>query len=74
MNELARIVHDLVTAQAPRAECLAGLSPQERAALEDLTPLLSAPAPSTNSLFDRLVAYDWASPPRAVSVLTTSAD
>ncbi|MCL4488534.1 MAG: hypothetical protein M1570_10450 [Chloroflexi bacterium] len=67
MNELARIVHDLVTGQAPRAECLAGLSPQERAALEDLTPLVRAPAPSTNSLFDRLVAYDWAGPPMKMS-------
>ena len=67
MNELARIVHDLFTAQAPRAECLAGLSPQERAALEDLTSLLNAPAPSANSLFDRMVAYDWAAPPLSVA-------
>ncbi|MCL4486637.1 MAG: hypothetical protein M1570_00715 [Chloroflexi bacterium] len=41
MNELARVVHDLVTGSANLSSELARLSPQERAALADLQKLIT---------------------------------
>ncbi len=63
MNELAQIVHDLVTGKEIGTDRLTGLSPEERAALEDLNLLLRHPTSGATGPSDRLVAYDWMSPP-----------
>ncbi len=67
MNELARIVHDLVTGKELDTDCLAGLSPEERAALVDLRSVLRHSAGGVTCPSDMLVAYDWVSPPPVIS-------
>ncbi len=61
MNELARVIHDLVTGKAEtRTSLLSNLSPTERAALEDLTPLFeSTSSELAASLKPTIIAADW---------------
>ncbi len=71
MNELARMVHDLVTGKAEtRTSLLPNLSPTERDALEDLNPLLeSTPSELAAGLEQSITAADWFDPPRIADAL-----
>lgn len=70
MNELARLVHDLVTGKPVDLNGFANLSPEERAALDDLQALLSRQPVSAAVDFrtaSDLVANDWASPSPSIT-------
>lgn len=72
MNEIARIVHDLVTGKSVDLNGFADLSPEARAALQDLQvrlnrQLRNGVADSANNV----VANDWAAPPPSISSATS---
>ncbi len=69
MNELAQLVHDLVTrGQEPSAHLCSELAPEERAALEDLKVILAeSPSRLAALLIELGPTNDWYSPPQSTS-------
>jgi hypothetical protein len=67
MNELAQVVHDLVTrGLEPTASLHSELSSEERAALEDLRAFLTkSPADLAARLVELGPTAEWYSPPRS---------
>lgn len=67
MNELAQLMHDLVTrGQEPSAHLCSELAPEERAALDDLKVLLAeSPSRLVALLVELGPTNDWYSPPRS---------
>ncbi len=67
MNKLAQVIHDLVTrGLEPSARLWSELSPEERAALEDLHAFLTkSPADLAALLVQLGPTADWYSPPRS---------
>lgn len=65
MNELARIVHQLVSGKEASKRSLANLSPAERTALEDLRFLFKLePSERAACLGKAGTAVDWYTPPQ----------
>jgi hypothetical protein len=71
MNELARMIHDLVIGKpGTRTSLPPNLSPTERDALEDLRPLLeSAPSELATTLEQTITAADWFDSPGIADAL-----